>query len=366
MRITLLLPDIRVSGGVICTFELANRLQDRGHDVSIVYPLVPMQMGRKWYNFRKVASRVVGTIRNLIWNGQPNWFDLKAKLIMVPTLAERWIPNGDVIVATLWATAYYVNGYKREKGNKFYFPRGYETWCGPVELVDRSYTLPLQIIVPSTWLKNLIETKFERPVLGPLPDCVNFDLFYKDRDVFDCRSPKRVGILYRRRFKLKGMRDGLGAFLMAKKQHPNILLVLFGEKPTCGDMKILENVRDVELHIHPRRECLRKIFNSLDIFIFPSHSEGFGDPPMEAMACGVAVVATNVGGVPDYTVPGETALISPPKDPKSLGQNVIRLLQNEEERKRIAENGYNHIKQFPWDRTAADLEEIFLNTCKSR
>jgi glycosyltransferase involved in cell wall biosynthesis len=265
-------------------------------------------------------------------------------------------------VATLWATAYYVNSYKKEKGEKFYFPRHYETWCGPVDLVDKSYTLHLHKIVPSTWLKNLIETKFDCSVFGPLLDCVNFDLFYKIRDGFDCHSPKRVGILYRRYINWKGMRDGFEAFLMAKKQHPNIQLVLFGEKPTCSDMKIIGNMRDIELHIHPKRESLRKIFNSLDIFIFSSHSEGFGDPPMEAMACGTAVVTTNVGGVPDYTVPGITALVSPPKEPDLLGQNVIRLLQDEEERKRIAENGYNHIKQFSWDKTTDNLEEIFRKT----
>ncbi len=371
MRITFILPAIPICGGVRSTFELTNRLQGRGHDVSIVHPLVPMWSGAnrnriyKWYSLKKLAYIALATVRNLTRAKQPNWFDLKATLIRVPTIAERWIPKGDVIVATLWATAYYVNNYNRDKGEKFYFPRHYETWCGPVDLVNKTYTLPLRKIVTSTWLKDIIEKKGGCSVLGPLPNGVNFNLFYKDRDGFKCHSPKRVGILYRHS-KWKGMQDGLEAFVMAKKEYPSIQLVLFGETPTRNDMKIVENIDDIEFHRLPYKDKLRELYNSLDIFVFPSHHEGFGNPPMEAMACGAAVVTTNVGGVPDYTVPGKTALVSPPKEPEVLGQNIIRFLRDEEERKRIAESGYNHIKQFTWDKTTDDLENIFLKTYKQQ
>ena len=80
---------------------------------------------------------------------------------------------------------------------------------------------------------------------------------------------------------------------------------------------------------------------------------------MEAMACGVACVTTNVGAVPDYTIPGKTALVSPPKDPETLAQNIIELLENENKRKQIAKNAYNYIKQFTWDKAVEQLERIF-------
>ena len=358
MRITFLLPSIGIAGGIRSTFELANRLQERGHDVSVVYPLIPPRSGAKWYNIRRLAGRALQLAARFKEGNHVRWFDLKAKLIRVPTLAERYIPQGDIIVATWWANAYDVNNYGPDKGEKFYFIRHYEIWGGPKDLVDKTYTLPLHKIVTSTWLKNLIEKKFNVSVLGPVPNGVNFKLFYKERENFECHDPKRVGMLYRRA-KWKGMKDGLEAFLIAKKNYPNIQLVLFGEKPTPDDMKIIKKIDNVEFHKFPYKEKLRKIYNSLDIFVFPSHCEGFGNPPMEAMACGVACVTTNVGAVPDYTIPGKTALVSPPKDPETLAQNIIELLENENKRKQIAKNAYNYIKQFTWDKAVEQLERIF-------
>ena len=365
MRITFVLPGIGLWGGIRSIYELSNRLQAKGHCVSLVYPHIPMWSGSKWYDLRRLVRVVVGAVKQLGPAMNPDWFDLKADLIKVPTLAQCWIPDGDIVIATLWSTAYYVNSYGKEKGEKFYFPRHYEVWCGPTELVDRSYLLPLHKIVASNWLKEIIETKFDSTVLGVLPNGINFNTFYQERTNFKCHSPKRIGMLYRRG-KWKGMEDGIRAFMMARESFPDIKLILFGEKPIDEDRTFLGDLKNYEFHERPYGETLRKIYNSLDIFIFSSHDEGFGNPPMEAMACGAAVVTTNVGAVPDYTVAGETALISPPKMPSELARNIMILLENDEERIRIAKKGGEYIRRFNWDNTTDDLEKIFMMTLGKR
>lgn len=359
MRITFILPGIAISGGVRSTFEVASHLQDRGHDVTIVYSSSPSRAETKW-GLMELLKRIVKISIGTKYNNSIDWFDLKAKLIKVPTLANRYIPKGDIVVATWWANVYDVDSYSMDKGEKFHFIRSYEIWGGPEELVNKSYTLGLHKIAISTWLKNLVTEKFQVNVLGPLPNGRNPKLFYRETDGLESHCPKRIGMLYRTH-KGKGMKDGFEAYAIAKKKYPEIQLVLFGENPTKDDVKIIEDIGNVELHELPYKEKLRKIYNSLDIFVFPSHYEGFPNPPMEAMACGVACVATNVSGIPDYTIAGETALISPIKAPKDLAENIIRLLKNEKERKQVAKQGYDYIQKFSWDNTVVELEKIFRN-----
>jgi len=359
MKITFILPYVGISGGVRSTFELANRLQDRGHTVSVVYPLIPMRHGTNWYNLRGLIHRTMRVITNFKQGRRVEWFDLKVNLMRVPTLAERYIPKGDIVVAIWWETAYFIAKYNKNKGEKFYFIRHYETWGGPEDAVNKTYTLPLYKVVTSIWLKTLIEKKFNVLTFGPIPNGINFDLFYKTRNGFKCHNPKRIGMVYSRR-KWKGMDDGLKAFYTAKKKHPDIKLVLFGEP------KGEEVGEDIEFHRFPSKDKLRELYNSLDIFIFPSHHEGFGNPPMEAMACGVACLATRVGAVPDYIISGRTGLVCLPHASNKIAECLVYLLGNEEERKEMAKAGHKYIQRFSWDKSVNQLEEVFTQVLKSR
>jgi len=348
-----------MAGGIRSTFELANRLQERGHEVSVVYPLVRVRSGAKWYDISGLARAMLGTAMNLKRGNRLEWFDLKVKLIRVPTLAERYIPRGDIVVATWWANAYDVNSYGADKGKKFYFVRHYETWGGPEDMVDKTYTLPLHKIVTSTWLKRLIEEKFNVSAFGPVPNGINFNLFAKTRGDFRCHNPKRIGMVYRRS-KWKGMEDGFKAFQTAKQKYPDIQLILFGERNIKGVP------RGVEFHGSASGYRLREIYNSLDIFVFPSHYEGFGNPPMEAMACGAACISTCVGAVPDHIIDGQTGLLCPPHAPDELAECLLYLLGHEEKRQEIARVGYEHIQQFTWDKSVEQLEEIFNQVSKQK
>ena len=83
-------------------------------------------------------------------------------------------------------------------------------------------------------------------------------------------------------------------------------------------------------------------------------------PPMEAMACKCAVATTDVGAVREYTIPEETALVSPPRRPDLLAENIIRLVKNERLRQQISEAGYRYIvSNFSWDKATKLLEQIF-------
>ncbi len=341
MKIVFTLPIIGMAGGFKVIFEYSNRLQEKGHEVSVVYPLIP--------TYEKPLIKFLGTVRN-IWRGNNiNWFSLKANLIRVPTLSSKFIPDADIVVATWWETAYYVSKYGKNKGEKFYLLQHYEAWGGSREKVEETYQLGLHNIVISSWMKNILE-KLGAKVEALVFNGVNFEEFYPE-EVSKKGCEIRILIPYRRE-KWKGVRDGIKAFEIVKKEHPNAKLVMFGPRPS-------ELPDEVEFHFRPTNDELRRIYNSCDIFCFPSRVEGFGLPPMEAMACEVPVVTTNTGAVLDYAIPGKTALISQPRDIKTMAENIIALIDDEQKRKRIAEMGYHHIKQFTWDRATDQLEQLF-------
>jgi hypothetical protein len=349
MRINFILPSIGLSGGARVVFEYANCLTSRGHDVSVIYPLIPINLGKKWYNLRNLARMALEIIVNLKQGVYVDWFNLKASLKRVfGLLWEKGIPDADIIVATRWETAYYVKRYSNKKGEKFYLIQHYETWLGPEEKVNLTYKLGLRNIVVSNWLKKILQNKVGAKIEAVILNGVDFNQFYPEK--MEKGSDKIRILMPYREERWKGVEDGIKAFEIARKKYPEIQLVMFGPSPK----KHLP--RYVEFHKEPYGEKLRKIYNSCDIFLFPSQMEGCGLPPMEAMACKIPVVTTNVGAVPEYTIPGQTALVSEPGDISGLAQNLIKLIEDEDERNRIAENGYNYIKQFSWERATNQLE----------
>jgi glycosyltransferase involved in cell wall biosynthesis len=352
IKITFIIPNVEISGGIKAVFEFSNHLQQRGHDVTVLYPLLPMMGGRPWYSPGAIMGRGLGVIRNLKKGNSVDWFDVKARVIRVPTLAERYIRCADIVVATWWETAYFVSGYSKDRGEKFYLVQHYEVWGGPKEDVDKSYRLGLRNIVNSSWLKEILEKKLGAGVEALIPHAPDLEQFYPENGK-RVHGKIRVLMPYRN-IKWKGDEDGIRAFEIARGKRPEIELVMFG--PDWGD----DVPRHAEFHKRPSDDELRSIYNSCDIFLFPSKSEGFGMPPMEAMVCKCAVVTTNVGAVSDYTIAGKTAFVFPPNSPESLAEGILRLAYDEGLRRTISEAGYNHIlKNFSWPRSTEALEKVF-------
>jgi len=208
--------------------------------------------------------------------------------------------------------------------------------------------------VISSWLRGLVQEKsgLLMDSIHLVPNGINLKQFHNASKVF--HRPRRILMVYRET-QHKGLMDGIRAFELAREQHPEIQLMMMG-------LRKGPNVPHyAEFHEDPAQVELRNIYSSCDIFVFPSWQEGYGLPPMEAMACQCAVVATNVGAIPDYAIAGQTALVSEPGDPVALAQNIIRLLDDEEELRRISRAGYEHIQQFTWERATDKLEQVLAS-----
>ena len=92
-------------------------------------------------------------------------------------------------------------------------------------------------------------------------------------------------------------------------------------------------------------------------FAFPSLYEGFGFPPLEAMACGAPVVASDVSSLPE--VVGEAGLRVDPRDAEAIAQSLIRVLADDGLRHQLRTAGYARSKKFSWERTARETLRVY-------
>jgi glycosyltransferase involved in cell wall biosynthesis len=98
------------------------------------------------------------------------------------------------------------------------------------------------------------------------------------------------------------------------------------------------------------RGKLAKVYNCVDCLLFPSFYEGFGWPPVEAMACGTPVVTSNAGSLPE--VVGKAGLMYPADDYKGFAEAMYAVLTNEGLRQRLVEDGLAWARKFTWEETA--------------
>jgi glycosyltransferase involved in cell wall biosynthesis len=99
------------------------------------------------------------------------------------------------------------------------------------------------------------------------------------------------------------------------------------------------------------------LYNIADVFVFPSHWEGFGWPPLEAMACGTPVVTSNRASLPE--VVGDAGLTVPPTDVGAMVAAVGEILTSSDTRERLRAAGLARAAEYTWARTAACYREAY-------
>ncbi|MBU0627546.1 glycosyltransferase family 4 protein, partial [Patescibacteria group bacterium] len=104
---------------------------------------------------------------------------------------------------------------------------------------------------------------------------------------------------------------------------------------------------------------LPKILQSADIFVRPSLSEGLGNSFLEAMAAGLPIIGTPVGGIPDFLVDRETGVFCKVRDPESIAKAVIRIVKNPDFKEKIVKNGEILVnKCYSWNDVAQKIDSL--------
>jgi glycosyltransferase involved in cell wall biosynthesis len=152
----------------------------------------------------------------------------------------------------------------------------------------------------------------------------------------------------------KSQRDLLRAARAAIDQRPKLRFWIAGEGPLRGE---LERERDAlglgdGVRLLGFREDVLDLLAAADLFCVSSYLEGMGTSTLDAMAAGLAVVATRVGGIPEIVDDGVTGVLVEPRDPEALARAIVELAGDRPRRERMGGEARIKVRDFSADRTA--------------
>lgn len=160
----------------------------------------------------------------------------------------------------------------------------------------------------------------------------------------------------------KNITSIIKAFKIISEKNKDINLVLAGKKGWMYD-EIFQLVKG--LHLEDRviftgyvpEEDAPVLYSCAVIFVFPSLYEGFGIPPLEAMACGTPVIVSNVASLPE--VVGDAGILVNPYDIENIAHEMDTLINDSELRKQCSEKGLEQAKKFSWEDSAKKVIGIY-------
>jgi len=149
------------------------------------------------------------------------------------------------------------------------------------------------------------------------------------------------------------------AFYKLKKRMPEVKMIQAGTQKGVYAKLIgeLGLQHDIEFLGWVSEEEKIKLYNLADIFVFPSYYEGFGLPPLEAMACGCPVITSNTSSLPE--VVGDAGIMVNPNDIDGLANAMYEVLTTDSLRQDMIKKGLERVKLFSWERTAKETYAVY-------
>ncbi len=150
--------------------------------------------------------------------------------------------------------------------------------------------------------------------------------------------------------------------ILRNDYHHELPLVLAGAPGWLSDdVHALVNELGLEKHVHFLGKTANKhilaLYNLTTVLAHPAHYEGFGLPPLEAMACGAPVVCSDAGSLPE--VVGDAALLVPPEDVEAWAAALHRVIDDERLQDDLSQKGVARAKTFSWEKAARETLETY-------
>lgn len=155
----------------------------------------------------------------------------------------------------------------------------------------------------------------------------------------------------------KGLHDLVSAWRSLPDPRPRLVL--------CGDRGWRTRIAErpgIEWTGFVSKTRLRELYRGALMFVYPSRYEGFGIPPLEAMACGAPVIATRTGAIPEYA--GDAALLVDPGDGEMLRASMMKLIGDASLREDLRHRGAERAAKYRWDASAKTMSELLWEAAR--
>lgn len=356
MRLTFLLSSLRLSGGVMVIVENANRLVQRGHQVTMIAP-----NGTLDPEIQRALLPSVTIIQpgQKIGDRQPG---LLTKIRLAWGLA-RSTPPSDFIISTHTPTtaSTWIASRLLKRGVPVWFYQDYIEMFDdrPVErwLLRHALGWHRLALVVSQVLKDELAA-FRPGEIVVVSEGLSHTEHFKPAPL-QARTGEEAGrriVMYLGDMRpRKGLLDFLAAVQIVHRQIPDLYLWITSKEP-CD----LQTEVPYRFIFRPEVPELADLYAQCDLFVSASWYEGFGLPPLEAMACGAPVVLTDSRGVREYARPGVNCLMTPPQDPPALARAMLEVLTDPEMEQVLRQNGPPTAAEFTWERAAERIEQALL------
>lgn len=355
--------------GVIAT-ELGKKLAENGHEIHFISSSIPFRLNKMYPN---IYYHQVEVNQYAVFQFPPYDLALSSKMAEVINREEldllhvhyaiphavcailaRQMSGRDVkIVTTLHGTDITVLGYDPSltMGIRFGIEKSDIVTAVSNSLIAQTHELiePKKEIVP---VYNFID---ERVYQRVNTDHLKQELSIKEEEkvlihVSNFRAVKRV-------------LDVVMAFEKVTASIPAKLL-LVGDGPEMS--KVTKLVDDLQLRdkvlFLGKQENVEELYSLSDLMLLLSEKESFGLVALEAMACGVPVIGTNVGGIPEVIIPGVTGYISELGDIENIAKQSLLVLSDDQLHKQLAQNSINRVRDFfRADLIVSQYEEIYYS-----
>ena len=350
-----LFPPKWLAGTEIATYYMAEHLAQRGHEVHVITSLdegLPEENYEKGFYIHRLPRtkiRFAGAfifwadIVRVIQKISPDIVHAQSLGIGVPALLSK----------NLLKIPYVVWG----QGSDVYLPDWFTKLTSKTIIKNAN-----SVIALTEDMKRAMQAIYNRDITI-VPNGIDLKEYISELPVQNVEGAEKRILFVGRLHPVKGVQYLLGAMSIVHRELPEAKLILVGDGEEREHLETLTDnlgIREcVEFAGRVPHERVKDYMNQAEVFVLSSLSEGFPVTILEAMACGLPVVATRVGGVPDIIEDGTNGYLVDAMNQEQIAEALLKLLQNDQLRKEISNNNRKEAERYRWNTVAATLEGIY-------